>query len=210
MDKDKYKKILFGGTFDPVHSAHLIVARAVAEALGAERVTLIPAARSPHKGAASASAEDRMNMLRAAVEGDRLFELSDVELHRSGPSYTLDTLSAMRGQSGENVQLCWVIGADMLEDLPKWHEAEQVLELARIVIAARPPWDRRLDELFDSLQGRLSDSQLQRLRQSVVATPLIDISSTQIRERMGGGLSIRHLTPEPVRQYILAKGLYRK
>ena len=205
----KSQKILFGGTFDPIHNGHLIIARAVAEELGADRVTLIPAARSPHKGPASASAHDRLNMLRAAIEGDSLFELSDIELHRDGPSYTRDTLLQIRRQTGENVQLCWVIGADMLLDLPNWHEAGEVLELARIVIATRPPWDRKLGELLESLDGRLDDSQVQRLRQSVIHVPLIDICSTVIRERVAAGLEICYLTPDPVRKYILAKRLYR-
>ena len=148
-------------------------------------------------------------MLRAAIEGDNLFELSDIELHRDGPSYTLDTLQQIRSQTSENVQLCWVIGADMLWELPNWHEAGEVLKLARIVIATRPPWDRKLGELFESLTGRLDDSQIQRLRQSVVHAPLIDICSTTIRQRVAQGREIRYLTPDPVRKYILAKGLYR-
>ena len=109
--------VLFGGSFDPVHHGHLIVARAVAELRGFNRITLVPAAQSPHKRDAHASAEHRLAMLRLAVEDDELFDICDSEVKRSPPSYSIDTVEALRSQHGGDVELHWVIGADMLIDL---------------------------------------------------------------------------------------------
>ena len=199
--------VLFGGTFDPVHHGHLIIARAVAEQCGFDRITLVPTASPPHKPVAGASAADRMEMLRLATEGDGLFEVSRMEIDRHGPSYTIDTLAALRRQ-GEQAELVLLMGADMLEDLPKWHRADEVVEQARIVVAARPPWQDRMDATLARLRGRFSDEIVQRLRDSVVGTPLIDISSTAIRRRVSLGESILYLTPPSVVRYIADRGLY--
>ena len=200
--------VLFGGSFDPVHVGHLIVARALAEACGFERITFVPAAKRPHKPAACAAAEHRLAMLRLAVTGEKVFDICELELRRAGPSYTCDTLAALRGQHGGDPALHWVIGADMLEDLPSWQRVEQVLAMAKIVVASRPPWDQRLEEIFARLRGVFPDRQIALLRQSVVQTPLIEISSSEIRARVAAGRSIRHLVPEAVMDYIAEHRLY--
>ncbi|MDY6912850.1 MAG: nicotinate-nucleotide adenylyltransferase [Planctomycetota bacterium] len=197
---------LFGGTFDPVHNGHLIVARAVAEHCGFERVTFVPTANPPHKQAAQASGEDRLTMLRLATADEELFDICQVELARAGASYTFETLTELRRQHGPDVRLDWIIGADMLEDLPKWHRAAEVVEMATIIIAARPP--QRLERLFADLEKHFSSEQLSRLRQSVAPAPIVDISSTDIRDRIRGGKSIRFLVPEAVEQYIRQHRLY--
>ena len=201
--------VLFGGTFDPVHNGHLIVARALAERRGFGRVVFVPTAQPPHKTPAEASATDRLAMLRLAISGEAVFDVSDIELTRTGPSYTLDTLRALRRRHGVDTKLHWVIGADMLEDLPRWHRADEVLAEAKIVIAVRPAWDQRLDEIFSRLAKEFAPAQVEPLRESVVSTPLIDISSTEIRRRVRQGRSIRYLLPEPVADYIAEHGLYR-
>jgi nicotinate-nucleotide adenylyltransferase len=200
--------VLFGGTFDPVHHAHLIVARAVAERCGYPRITLVPSAHPPHKQEASASAADRLAMLRLATEGDALFEICDVELRREGASYTFDTLQAFRRRVGEDAELHLVVGADMLADLPNWHRSTEVVDLARLVVVARSPWHERMDEVLAALGGRFSPGVVDRLAAGVLETPLIDVSSTEIRRRVATGLPIRYLVPEPVRQYIEQRGLY--
>jgi len=201
--------LLFGGTFDPVHLGHLVTARAVAEAHGFERVELVPAASPPHKAAARAAGEQRLEMLRRAVEGDDLFDLCTLELFRQGPSYTYDTLVDLRNQYGPAAELHWVIGADMLASLDTWHRATKVLDLARIVVAARPPWDQRMDAVYARLADRLDPRHVECIRRLAVSTPLLDISSTDIRARVAAGRSIRYLVPEPVRDYIEQGGLYR-
>ena len=202
--------ILFGGSFDPVHHGHLIVARALAEARGFARVTLVPAAQAPHKTRQATGAAHRLAMLRLAVAADALFEISEVEFHRPGPSYTVQTLRTLRAEHGPRAGLHWVIGADMLEDLASWREVGLVLTLAELVIAARPPWDRRMGEILEGLAGTLGADGLAKLRGAVVATPLIDISSTDIRARVGAGRSIRYLVPLAVEEYIHKHGLYQE
>ncbi|MFA6133780.1 MAG: nicotinate-nucleotide adenylyltransferase [Phycisphaerae bacterium] len=201
---------LLGGTFDPVHHGHLIIARSIAEQCNFEKVLLIPAASPPHKAPARASAEHRLAMLRLAIEGESLFDICDIELTRQGPSYTLDTLTVLRKRYVDQIGLHWVIGADMLEGLPRWRRASEVVRLARITVALRPPWQDRLEEIFAGVEKELGEAVVSGLRQSTVRTPLIDISSTTIRQRVGEGKSIRYLVPEPVRQYIERHGLYRQ
>lgn len=200
---------LFGGTFDPVHHGHLIIARAVAEAKGFSRVTLVPANSPPHKPPARASAADRLAMVKLAVEGDGLFEVCDLELHRRGPSYTLDTLQALRRKLS-GARLHWLVGMDSLGDLPHWHRVEEVLELAHILIAARPMEGQRPQDALAALAGKLPEHHLRHLRDAIVPTPLIDISSTDIRRRVHQGRPIRYLVPEPVAHYIAEHGLYRQ
>lgn len=207
---DMTKKVaLFGGTFDPVHIGHLVCARRVAESGGFDRIILVPAARPPHKDTALASAEDRLNMLRLAVEGDAIFEICEIELHRTGPSYTFDTLVEMRDKFGPDVSLHWLIGADMLEQLHTWHRAVDVVQMAKIVTMARPPWQRRLSHILEALTEHLGPQQVLGLRNSVVQTPLLDICSTEIRDRVRRGLSVRFLVPEAVFVYIEKHRLYR-
>ncbi|HET6430556.1 MAG TPA: nicotinate-nucleotide adenylyltransferase [Phycisphaerae bacterium] len=213
--------VLFGGTFNPIHHGHLIAARAVAEYFHFERITLVPAASPPHKPmldlpqegevvAKAPTAEDRMEMVRLAVEGEELFEISDIELNRRPPSYTFDTLMALRDRHGLEAKLYWVVGADMLADLPNWHRATEVVDMATIITAARPPWTEKLGGILENLAGRFRPDQLPRLEAAVAPTPLIDITSTQIRHRVRAGRSIRYLAPDAVIDYIARKGLYRQ
>ena len=203
------KAAFFGGTFDPVHIGHLITARAVAEELGFEHITLVPAASPPHKDGAVASGKHRLAMLRLAARDDPLFGISQVELHRDGPSYTFDTLEALRDQYGPDAQLTWIIGADMLEGLSSWHRADELLSLARLAIACRPPWQQRIPQLLEGLADDLPGSSIESLAASVVQTPLLEVSSCRIRRRIAEGLTVRHLTPDSVVAYIETHRLYR-
>ena len=194
------RKICFGGSFNPIHHAHLICARAVAERKGFDRVVLIPSALPPHKlqVAALAPPHDRLEMCRRAVAGESLFEVSDLELKRSGPSYTIDTVRELRSQGWDRV--AWLIGADMVAILPKWHEPLQLMREAELVIMARPGW---------SFDWQALPEPFRRLQESVVEAPLIDISGTTVRSRVAAGQSVRYLVPDAVAEYIAAHGLYR-
>ena len=203
------RMLLFGGTFDPVHHGHLIVARAVAEARHFERVTLVPAGRRPGKDTPEADAENRLAMLRLAVEADPQFDLCPMEIERPGPSYTVDTLTALRAQHGADAELHWLIGADMLAELPTWHRAREVVDLARMVVVARPPMAEGLDDVLESLRREWGDECAHRLAEGVTPAPLIDISSTLIRSRVAAGKSIRYLVPPRVGAYIENHHLYR-
>jgi nicotinate-nucleotide adenylyltransferase len=201
--------VLFGGTFDPVHNGHLIIARAVAEQRGYRKITLVPSSRGPHKGPAAASDSDRLKMLQLAVEGDDLFEVSQIELQRPSPSYTYDTLQEFRQSQATERPIDLIIGADMLADMPNWYRADDVVKLARLVIAARPPWDQQAAEIADLLAERFGKCLAEDMIEGMCTTPLIDISSTQIRQRLGEGLSVRYMLPDAVGRYIASHNLYR-
>ncbi|HOB74113.1 MAG TPA: nicotinate (nicotinamide) nucleotide adenylyltransferase [Phycisphaerae bacterium] len=199
---------LFGGSFNPIHHGHLIIARAVAERLGVSRMVLVPSALPPHKRASElASAMDRLEMARLAVADEVGLDVSDVEVYREGPSYTFLTVEHYRRLLGPDVPLYWVIGGDTLPELHTWYRISELVEQCRIVTAVRPGYE----ELDLSPLGRvLSAGQIDRLREGILPTPLIDISATQIRRRIGEGRSIRYLVPEAVREYIESRGLYRE
>ena len=200
---------LFGGTFDPIHFGHLITARGIAEKCRFERITLVPAAAPPHKDPAHAGAAHRLAMLELVAMEDPLFDICTLELHRTGPSYTYDTLVALCERGGEDTELNWIIGADMLAGLGRWHRLEDLVDLARVVVGSRPPFSGRIDELLKDLSGALPPGKIEAIRESVVQTPLIDISSSDVRRRVAAGLSAQYLIPDCIRSYIAKHGLYR-
>jgi len=183
---------LFGGSFDPIHHGHLITAQVVLEALGLEELRFIPARQQPFKtGQHHAPAEARARMIEAAIAGEPRFRLERLELERPGPSYTVDTLRALRGREPER-DFALLVGADAAVDLPKWREAAELAGLARLILFARPgiavpelPWPA-----------------------AVVPTPAVEISATVIRERVAAHRPIRFWVPDPVARIIEAEGLY--
>lgn len=200
-EKSMRKGLLcFGGSFNPIHNAHLECCRNVAKLRKSARVLLIPTAVSPHKIGHSdmASATDRLTMCRIAAEGDSLFEVSDIELHRKGPSFTIDTVHELQ-RSGQG-PIEWLIGADMLAILPKWHRATELIRDAQILIMARPGFEIRWNDLPEEFRF---------LKSNVVPAPLIDISATEIRRRVAAGESIADVVPPGVASYIRERGLYR-
>lgn len=198
---------LYGGSFDPIHFGHLISARSIAEQLDLERIVLIPSARPPHKqGVTMTSAEHRLAMARTAVEGDPLFEVSDVELHREGPSYTYDTVGQFLNVYGEDAMLCWIIGGDTLPELPSWYRVAELVQRVRIVTATRPGWTPPDPAILTPAVG--SEAARSLLADSLT-TPEIDISATDIRQRVRDGRSIRYMVPESSRSYIARHGLYK-
>lgn len=206
-DERMSQQLLFGGSFDPIHHGHLIVSRYAAEALGIERIVLIPAASPPHKpGVVLARGEDRFEMCRVAVEGDDLFDVSDCELHRSGPSYSIVTVEEFRRRLGDAVRLYWLIGVDSLIELHTWHRAAELVDLCTFVTVARAGFDARTVEAG---LNHFSSEQANALRANILASPCIEISATEIRDRVRSGLSIRHLVPARVREFIAAHRLYQ-
>lgn len=202
------KTLCLGGSFNPIHHGHLICARAAAEKAGFERVLLVPTGQPPHKATSAdlADGAHRLQMCRLAIEtglksthnGSHVtFDVTDVELTRTGPSYTLDTVRQLKKQGW--TQVSWLIGADMLNYLPKWHEHATLLREAEFLIIGRP----NVPIKWDSLPANLSI-----LKANVVEAPLIDISSTQIRNRVKLGQSIDYMTPPKVVDYIRQHRLY--
>jgi nicotinate-nucleotide adenylyltransferase len=198
---------LYGGSFNPIHNGHLIVARSVAECLKLDRVILLPSARPPHKSDRKLlDAGHRAAMVKLAIEGETLFEFSDFDLTREGPSYTIDAVAHYQTMFGPQVELHWIIGADSLAELTTWYRVSELVDACRIVTAARPGWDA-ID--WTHLCAVLSDAQVSVLQAGVLPTPRIDVSSTDIRRRVRDGQSIRSLVPDSVRSYIERNALYR-
>jgi nicotinate-nucleotide adenylyltransferase len=188
---------VFGGTFDPPHVGHLIVAHDAAEALGLDRLLLVLAARPPHKPAERyADPGVRLEMLRAAVEGDPLLEASDLELERPGPSYTVDTLRAIE-EGHPDAELHLLVGVDQWRELGSWKEPRELARLATIVVMARAGEDpSRLDPGIGVVCR-------------AVPVTRIDLSSSEVRARVRAGRSVRHLVPAAVEEIIRVHALYR-
>lgn len=203
--------LLFGGSFDPIHHGHLIVARAAGEILGAQSIVLVPSARPPHRAEHErAPASARLAMCRLAVEGGESgscpIAVSDWEQTQPGPNYTLLTVRHFRATLGATADICWLIGMDNLRELHEWHRPDELVRECTIVTAGRAgvaPPD------FAALEARVGAAETARIRDHLLPTPRIDISATAIRARVRRRESIRYLVPESVRAYIAANGLYR-
>ena len=187
----RLKKIaIYGGSFDPVHHAHLILAREAIETLGLEKVILVPAAISPLKKAAPvASGDVRLAMLRAAIRDQPEFEVDECELLRPPPSYTIDTVEEIRRRECDAVLYC-LIGEDNIEQLPRWHRFTELEKMVRFIVLDR--------------SGKQPTHSYQLIHRR------IDISATDIRRRVAQNESIHYLVPESVEEIIQRKKLYRE
>lgn len=196
---------LFGGTFDPVHYGHLLLAEVAREQCDLDEVWFVPAAVPPHKQDAElASGELRAEMIELAVAGNPGFLVSRFELERGGVSYTIDTLRHFREETSD-AELFFLMGADMLHDLPNWREAGEVCRLA-VPIVARRPGNGPLD--YGCLRSIVSADRMAIFREYEIEMPQIDLSSTEIRQRAAEGRSIRYRTPRAVQKYIETHELY--
>lgn len=194
---------VYGGTFDPVHFGHLLLAERAREECALEEVWFIPAGAPPHKlGAQIAAGAARAEMLEFAVAGVREFKVDRRELQRSGPSYTVETLRELRRERPGD-ELFLLLGADSLRDLPLWREPREIATLATLLVVNRgasPPPN------LAPLVHHLGEEAVSRIR--VVEMPGIDISASDIRRRVAAGKSIRYMTPRAVEQYIREHHLY--
>ncbi len=197
---------LFGGTFDPIHLGHTTVADAAAEHIGAEKVIFVPAKRSPLKAFfPEAGDQDRLAMIKLAISGNRNFDLSDYELTKPGPSYTLETVGYFQSRFGADASIYWLIGADGLEDLPHWHLVVELIDRCTVAVMYRAglgPPD------FSKFRSQWGARHIEKLQQNVIKTPLIDISSTEVRRRLAAGRDVSEMVCEKVLQYIHERGLY--
>ena len=192
---------LFGGTFNPPHTGHLLCAQSAALAFELDEVRLIPVHSPPHKAVLNdPGAGVRLELCRLAVASDPLLAASDVEVARPGPSYTVDTLRLLHEAEPEH-ELTFIVGADMGRSLPAWREPEAVLELATLAVAERDGVSR--GEILEALEV------LPGARVEFFEMPRFDVSSTLVRARAAAGVPIRHLVPDAVAEYVEARGLYR-
>jgi nicotinate-nucleotide adenylyltransferase len=181
---------VYGGTFDPIHNGHLILARDAVETLGLDKMIFVPAAMSPHKSdTPTAAARIRFQLVRAAIDGESRFEVDDCELHRPPPSYTIDTIEFLRNRE-TNAQLFYCIGEDNVAGLTSWHRFPELEKLVQFVVLHR--------------RGFKTKTNYRIIRRH------IDISATEIRKRVADGRSIRYLVPHAVEEIIRREELYKE
>ena len=195
---------VLGGTFDPVHTGHLILASCAASQLELERVIFIPAGDPWRKATLKVSpAAGRLEMVRLAIQTDARFTVDDSEVKRSGPSYTSDTLRELKTRLGSESQIYFLAGADALEDMRYWHEPEVILASARLAVAPR------MQTPVPAAPKGHAAGEFPVPDYDEIDMPYVGISSTALRDRVQRGLSIRYLVPDAVEAYIRETGLYR-
>ena len=190
---------ILGGTYDPIHNGHLHIGRQVAAQLGLAQILLIPSRTPPHRAAPQASSQQRLAMCILAAGADPLFRVSDIELQRTGPSYTIDTLEAL---TTPDTQLTLILGADAAALLPQWYRAADLGAHSELAVINRPGStcdDAAITRAIPSFGGRIH----------MIVAPAYDISSSVIRQRCVASLPIDDLVPPPVADYIAQHGLYR-
>ncbi|QDU98013.1 nicotinate-nucleotide adenylyltransferase [Lignipirellula cremea] len=197
---------IFGGSFDPVHYGHLLLAENCREACNLDRVWFLPAFTPPHKqNQRLATANQRVDMLHLAIAGHSAFDVSTLEIERGGVNYTADTLETIAQQNPE-ATLFFLMGADSLAEFPTWRDPQRILAAAIPIVVRRsgsPEPDFRL------LDGLVEKSRMELILQHQVESPLIELSSSDLRDRRARGLSIRYRTPRAVEKYLQAQRLYR-
>jgi len=187
---------IFGGAFDPIHIAHLIVAEDVRMKMEFEKIHFIPCNVPPTKDRVEASSKDRMEMVKLAVENNSGFEASDIEVRRDGPSYTVDTLKEISETFGKNKPIYLLMGMDQANCIESWQDPEEIAKMSTIIVMKRPGVkEKKMPEEFAK-------------RAQSIDVRQVDISSREIRKRLGLRMSIRYMVTEPVLKYIYEHGLY--
>ncbi|AHG21562.2 nicotinate-nucleotide adenylyltransferase [Chania multitudinisentens RB-25] len=206
----------FGGTFDPIHNGHLRPVEALVDEIGLNRVILLPNHVPPHRPQPEASPQQRLKMVELAIAGNSLFAVDDRELHRTTPSYTIETLETIRKERGKTLPLAFIIGQDSLLTLHLWHRWQALLDVCHLLVLARPGYNQQMNtpEMRQWLvQHRVTDTNLLRQQPQgyvyMAETPLLEISATDIRQRRHQGISCDDLLPRSVQRYIELQGLYR-
>lgn len=195
---------VLGGTFDPIHIGHLVIAEEARVELNLERVVFVPAGLPPHKLEHVLSpVAHRLAMVELAIASNPRFTLSRVDIDRSGPSYSVDTIALLRDEWGPDVDIYFIMGSDSLRDILTWHEPQRLIRLCYLAVVNRPSHQAELDELDALLPGIAS-------RVRMLHAPELAISSTEIRRRVHEGLSIKYQVPEAVEAYIYQHQLYRE
>lgn len=202
----KRKTVLFGGTFDPIHVGHTAVAAEAAEQIGAEEIIFVPAKRSALKDLfPEASDDDRLKMITLAIAGNQNYQVSDFELKKPAPSYSLETVRKFRADYGRDASIYWLIGADTIDDLPHWHRIGELIDECNLSVMYRAGCQRpdfvKFKDIWDARR-------IEKLQRNVIRTSLIDINSTEIRKRLASGGDVTSMLHPAVADYIHKHGLY--
>ncbi len=203
----KRKIALFGGTFDPIHLGHTTVAADAAKRIGAEEIIFIPAKRSPLKGFFPvASDSDRFQMISLAIAHNKNFKVSDYELKRPEPSYTLETVRKFQSDYGDDAVIYWLIGADSIDELQLWYGITDLIDECNLATMLRagckPPNFAKFEDIWGS-------ERVKKLQRNVIETSLVEISSTEIRRRLAAGRDVADMLDPAVADYIYQRGLYK-
>lgn len=207
MEAKETRRIgIMGGTFDPIHYGHLVLAEGVRDSLDLEKILFIPTGDPPHKRDRQVTpARTRLAMVKLAIADNPWFETSDMEVRRPGTSYTVDTLERLRDAYGDACEWYFITGADAIVDILSWKDVERIADLCAFVAAARPGTNKeRLRNFLDDLPGYLQN------KVHVIQVPALQISSTDIRRKVSAQRTVRYLLPAAVETYIHRHGLYRK
>lgn len=206
--------VIYGGTFDPVHHGHLRLALEICDRLGVGQVSLVPCHIPPHRGQTGATSGQRLRLLRLAIADEPRLQVDDRELQRDGASYTADTLRQLRSELGSAEPLVMVVGTDAFAGFDRWRDWQQIPELAHVVVVRRPGAplaDSGVPGQLLANRGVADPEALHRCPAGCLLAldpPLLDISATGIRERIGDGRSPRYLLPDNVWAEIRRQGLY--
>ncbi len=203
----KRRIVLFGGTFDPIHLGHTTVAADAAKHIGAEKLVFIPAKRSPLKGfLPKANDDDRLEMITLATADEKSFQVSNFELQKPAPSYTLETVRKFQQEYGDEASIYWLIGADGIDDLAYWHMIVELIDACNLTTMYRAGCEPPNFTKFEAIWGR---RRVDKLQQNIVQTPLVDVSSTEIRKRLAEGQDVTRMLHPAVSDYISQHGLYQ-
>jgi nicotinate-nucleotide adenylyltransferase len=203
----KKKIALFGGTFDPIHLGHTAVAAAAAEHIGAEKIVFIPAKCSPLKDSfPEAGDDDRLAMIALAIAGNEKFRLDDCELRKPKPSYTLETVRHFQADYGAKALIYWLVGADSIDELSRWYGIVELIDACILCAMFRAGCEPPDFAKFKDVWGA---DRVEKLQRNIIRTPLIDISSTEVRNRLAAGCDVTDMLAPPVADYIRKHGLYR-
>ncbi len=202
----KQNIILFGGSFDPIHLAHVNIALQCAQEREAAKVIFVPAKRSPLKNFKTlANSCHRSKMIKMAIDGYKAFEFSDYELNRTPPSYSIHTVEYFKGLYEES-NLFWLAGVDILEDLPKWYRVQDLFSMCNLILTARPSFDfSALRNVADALGNDIANS----IEKNIVEVVPMDISSSTIRNKISCGIDVSEYLNKEVYQYIQTHDLYK-
>lgn len=203
----KRKIALFGGTFDPIHLGHSAVAADAAEMIGAEKTIFVPAKRSPLKGFfPKAGDSDRLKMISLAIAHNKNFQVSDYELKRPQPSYTLETVRQFQGDYGDDTLIYWLIGADSIDELQLWFGITELIDEFNLSTMFRAGCKSPNFAKFEDIWG---SDRVEKLQRNIIQTSLVDISSTEIRSRLAVGSDVADMLHPAVADYIYQHGLYQ-